>query len=201
MLYVRSTCSFFSRNVIPKQSMIPLLHALGFLAWGGIISYGLRQAEAFAAARAKRIPKTPLPDVLHDVLPTIHTYAPDYALLACAAATVWYGMHFTTSDVVCLFLSWSFRLAFVCLTTFPPCIRPETIADTAYSRLLMSQHDLMYSGHTCVFMFLGGALPGMLGYGVQFACPLLLLTASRQHYTIDVVVAMVVYTLIRANIA
>lgn len=73
--------------------------------------------------------------------------------------------------------------------------------DTAYSRLLMSQHDYMYSGHTCIFMFLGGALPGMLGYGVQFACPLLLLTASRQHYTIDVVVAMVVYTLIRANIA
>lgn len=86
--------------------MLLLLHAVGFLAWGGIISYGLRRAEAFAAARDKRIPRTPLPDILHDALPTIDTYAPDYALLACAAAVVWHGLNFTTnfttSDVICL---------------------------------------------------------------------------------------------------
>ena len=62
-------------------------------------------------------------------------------------------------------------------------------------------HDLMYSGHTIVFIFLGKMIEDdyysniflyISGNIIQYIFPISLIL-SRQHYTIDVVVAMITY--------
>jgi hypothetical protein len=64
--------------------------------------------------------------------------------------------------------------------------------ETYYKKLFLSTHDLMFSGHTCIFMFFGKIIGGHIGIIIGYLTPVLLVMA-RQHYTIDILVSMIVY--------
>ena len=70
-----------------------------------------------------------------------------------------------------------------------------------YSQIFTSTHDLMYSGHTILFIFLGKIVEEdyysniflyLSGKVIQFIFPISLIL-SRQHYTNDIVVSIIVY--------
>ena len=71
----------------------------------------------------------------------------------------------------------------------------QNIKMTYYAKIFLSTHDLMYSGHTCIFSFLGKIIGGYIGILVQFIFPILLVM-SRQHYTIDILVSVLMYNFI-----
>ena len=68
----------------------------------------------------------------------------------------------------------------------------ENVSDTIYSYFFNQEFDLMFSGHTCVFIFIGKVLDNELGLYVQLMLPITLIMA-RQHYSIDVLCSMFVY--------
>jgi len=61
-----------------------------------------------------------------------------------------------------------------------------------YSKLFLSTHDLMFSGHTCFFIFFGKIINGYIGCFIQYFLPIVLIM-SRQHYSIDIMVSFFVY--------
>lgn len=164
------------------------------LIWGAAVVYMNRLAAKFATKRAALISDHPLPDVLHDALPQIHPHAPDFLLLLCFLRVLIFRLHVPYAEVFRLLSSLSLRPIFICMTSFPTCFEKEEKKDeSVYSKWFLSKHDLMFSGHTCCFVFFGHVIQGVLGHGiVKFLFPLTLI-AARQHYTIDVVVAMLVY--------
>ena len=166
---------------------------LYLIFWAVAVIYFNFLASTFASKRSKKIHDTPLPDILHDILPKMNMHTPDYLLLICFMFILLRGLYISPSAIARLLLSLSFRPIFICMTTFPTCNSVQSdVNQSIYSKLFLSQHDLMFSGHTCIFMFLGGVIQGTLGLFVQFLLPISLI-AARQHYTIDVVVAMLLY--------
>lgn len=172
--------------------------------WGIAIVYLNYVASCAATRRARAIPDQPLPDLLHDLLPQLDNHVPDYLLFLCAAYTCALAFvhgtpvarHNVDSLLVCLTL----RPIFICLTSFPTCyqsgIRPDHQENgSLYETLFLNKHDLMFSGHTCCFVFFGHVFGGALGWLARFALPFSLV-AARYHYTIDVVVAMMVYHIV-----
>jgi hypothetical protein len=67
--------------------------------------------------------------------------------------------------------------------------RAITPPSTIYSKLFLSTHDLMFSGHAIIFIGIGQIWNNIT---IQVVGPLLLVLA-RQHYTIDVCVSGLVY--------
>ena len=67
-----------------------------------------------------------------------------------------------------------------------------------YYRKIMSTHDLMFSGHTIAFIFMGKILEEsniflyFSGKIIQYVFPITLILA-RQHYTNDIIVSILVY--------
>jgi len=168
-----------------------------FIIWGSTIVYLNYLASGFASKRAKRIPDQPLPDILHEILPRLNNHIPDHLLLLCVIYIFMYRFPVSSSNIIRLLTCLTVRPIFICLTSFPTCYHPVVEKEktkSIYSKLFLSQHDLMFSGHTCWFIFFGHVIKGMLGKVVQFLFPLTLV-AARYHYTIDVVVAMLVYSL------
>ena len=172
--------------------------------WGIAIVYLNYVASCAATKRARAIPDQPLPDLLHDLLPQLDNHVPDYLLLLCVAyacalavvhGTSVMARHNVDSLLACLTL----RPIFLCLTSFPTCyqtgIRPDQETASLYTTLFLNKHDLMFSGHTCCFVFFGHVFGGALGWLARFALPFSLV-AARYHYTIDVVVAMMVYHIV-----
>lgn len=167
-----------------------MLH-IGFFLWGIAVVFVNHLASKFASTRALLIQNKPLPDILHDVFPKIHYHLPDYLLLSCFLYTYFnFQVHYI--DIFRLLCSLSLRPIFICLTTFPASDQEERKNPSFYDKIFLSKHDLMFSGHTCCFQFFGSVIGGYEGHCVRWLLPLSLI-AARQHYTIDVVVAMLVY--------
>ena len=163
-----------------------------FILWGVAVVYFNKMASNFATNRAMMIEDKPLPDILHDIIPKIHIHVPDYLLFSCISYIVFFNVHVSNANIVRLLCTLSLRPIFVCLTTFPTCFHLKEKNKSLYDKLFLSEHDLMFSGHTCCFLFFGSVIGGALGFGVKFVFPLSLI-AARSHYTIDVIVAMLVY--------
>jgi len=136
------------------------------------------------AHRTLRNPNQGLPDVLHAILPHIHIQIPDVAVVCILLASFKFVDQAIVNRVLVCFLV---RPVFVCATTLPSPIPAEAYFHT---------HDLMFSGHTILFLAAAQllhthhhAFPGMcVGIGGP-----LLLVAARQHYTIDILVATAVF--------
>jgi len=163
---------------------------LFYILWSIVVLYLNGKAATFAKKRALSLQNKPLPDILHDVLPKIYHDTPDYLLWMCILYAAFFKCDVATGEVLRLLCSMSLRPIFICLTTFPTCCDFNKNNKSFYGQLVQSTHDLMFSGHTCCFLFLGNVIKG---YGIiRYLFPLTLI-AARQHYTIDVVVAILVY--------
>ena len=141
--------------------------------------YAMRSAHRDLSA-----PYEALPDILHSVLPEVSIYAPDVAVFMAMAVSVAVADATTVNRVIICFM---IRPLFVCSTRLPSPMQQGSYFYT---------HDLVFSGHTIVFIAAShvlfethslalAAVVGMVG-------PLLSI-ASRQHYTLDVIVAVAVW--------
>jgi len=136
-------------------------------------------------------PYTPLPDILHDILPVINVNVPDYILLFLFINYIF--IHGLDNNYYPLIYSFILRPFFVISTTIPTCMKYiDTHELSYYNRFFVSSHDLIYSGHTLFFIFFGKSNGGYIGLFINYIIPLTLIS-SRQHYTIDVFVSFIVY--------
>ena len=137
-------------------------------------------------------PYTPLPDLIHDIFPKIPTISPDYLLNYFLIKSILYYNYLTDieKNILCVGICLMIRSCSVFLTILPTCMpRPITPPSTIYSKLFLSTHDLMFSGHAIIFIGIGQIWNNIT---IQVVGPLLLVLA-RQHYTIDVCVSGLVY--------
>ncbi len=169
-----------------------------------ILNYlATKRSKKIAMSRFKN-PYQSLPDIIHDCIyiPKINLYSPDYLLGIILFCTI-IKLAVVSGDNVqlnleCLAYSLLLRSATVSVTIIPTCVpKPPRHVDY-YSKIFLSTHDLIFSGHTIIFILLGKIIESnnlffyIIGILIQFLLPILLILA-RQHYTIDVVISMVVY--------
>jgi len=157
---------------------VPLLLAVACLNFA---------SSRLAARRANALfqhPFKPLPDLGHVVLPRIPIWAPD-AYLNVTLAVLWLNRNHLpglTAALPAATLSLAIRAATIHLTLLPSPLPPTTPA-------WVGTHDLMFSGHTICFCAAGHAL----GVSWLAAVGALVIIAARTHYTIDVMMAMLVF--------
>jgi hypothetical protein len=165
-----------------------------YVVWVMLVVVANKMAALFAKRRAEAClhPYHPLPDILHEYIPRVNTHLPDYLLLILILYCIITRQYITIEQLNSLLLSLSIRPIFVCVTTIPTCMDKPNDKLSLYDTLFVSTHDLMFSGHTCLFGFIGIVIGGYTGFIIQYILPLTLI-AARQHYTMDVLVAMVVY--------
>lgn len=129
-------------------------------------------------------PYAALPDVLHYVLPTVSVHAPDAAVALAVGLAVAATDEETVNRVLLCFLV---RPLYVCSTRLPSPMKKGAYFHT---------HDLVFSGHTIVFLAAAHVLytthSTALSMIVGTIGPLLSI-ASKQHYTLDVLVAFAVW--------
>lgn len=158
-------------------------------------------ASLFAKHRAEIYilhPYNALPDILQEKLPCLPKYTPDYLLVLLSFIIYNFKIDIKIQEVNALFRCLSLRPIFVCVTTFPTCMKKIKSPTQIINKIFHSTHDLMFSGHTCVFIFFGRLIGGTSGDIVKYILPITLVQA-KQHYTIDVVVAMLVYNTVIHN--
>ena len=163
---------------------------IGYVVWFvGVLCFN-RLAGIFAKYRAEKYLASPykaLPDVFQETLPGLPVHVPDYLLFCLGLYVFFFRYPKDYVELDTLLYSLSFRPIFVSVTTLPTCMKRQNV-----NNFFLSTHDLIFSGHTCLFIFFGKLIGGSLGNIVQIIFPITLIQA-RQHYTIDVLVSMVVY--------
>ena len=139
-------------------------------------------------------PYIPLPDVVHDYFPKISVLIPDYFLFFCITLIIFnYNSLFEIErNMLCMALCIIIRSFSVFLTILPTCMSVPNKNPNIYESFFLSTHDLMFSGHSILFIGIGQMLNNFF---IQIFGPFLLII-SRQHYTIDVCVSGLVYFLI-----
>lgn len=144
--------------------------------------------------RAERLlihPYLPLPDLIHSYFPKINTFIPDYFLSWCISVSIYYYYSLINieKNMLCVGICTIIRSFSVFFTIMPTCMPKPTINSNGYTRLFVSTHDLMFSGHSLFFIAIGNMLNNVY---IQIIGPFLLII-SRQHYTIDVCVSGLIY--------
>ena len=157
-------------------------------------------------------PYKPVYDILHANTTKLTLHIPDYLLgLSCLCNVIKYVINSNVffnvtfhKNINVLIYSLFFRSITTPLTIMPTCMPIKKKSSVGlYSKLFVSTHDLIYSGHTIVFIFFGKLLEEeysqniiffTMGNIIQYIFPVTLILA-RQHYTIDVVVSFLVYHL------
>jgi len=137
-------------------------------------------------------PYTPLPDIIHNNFPKIPLFIPDYFLFICFSIALfnYNSLVNIEKNLLCLGLCTIIRSFSVFLTIMPTCMpEPNHTVEYIYTKLFLSTHDLMFSGHTLFFISIGNMLNS---HFIKVFGPFLLIIA-RQHYTIDVCVSVLVY--------
>ena len=146
-----------------------------------------------ATSRLKN-PYESLPDIIHDNVAPIYFYIPDRFMLLLIGLTIIniYSLTEVSTNLICLIICLIIRSFVIGFTILPSCI-PHDIIDkpkSFYDKMFLSSHDLMFSGHTICYFFFGNILNLNI---VKIIGPFLSV-AARQHYTIDVLVASIVYS-------
>ncbi len=164
-----------------------------------------KKCQALAVKYLEK-PYTPLYDVVHHNTHAINFHFPDYLLAVSFVAAVVKNLILPVDYSVidkyseCLLHSFFLRAVMLQLTILPACRekQPHPKERSQVWFLLDSTHDLMYSGHTTWFIFFGHLIIDehiglhVLGLIMQYVFPIFLILA-RQHYTIDVIVSMLVF--------
>lgn len=156
-------------------------------------------AHTFARHRAEAVmvePYTPLPDLVHEIIPKIPKYSPDYAMALVILYSLYSQIYIELErNFYTYIVTMLIRPIFMCVTTLPASLPKPGNDQSYYSMIFVSTHDMMFSGHTCMFIFFGKITGGYLGKIIEIIFPLFSI-ASRQHYTIDVLTAHAVFNLI-----
>tara|TARA_S200000501_G_C20327672_1_gene527347 strand:- start:19 stop:555 length:537 start_codon:yes stop_codon:yes gene_type:complete len=143
-------------------------------------------------------PYTPLPDLIHNIIPKIPTKIPDYFLFICIFITIFNYKTLLNikKNLLCISLCFIVRSFSVFFTIMPTCMEKPKKISNIYDKIFLSTHDLMFSGHSLFFIGIGNMLNSYL---IKYLGALLLII-SRQHYTIDVFVSGLVYFFVYTNI-
>jgi len=141
-------------------------------------------------------PYESLPDIIHDNIPPINFYYPDNFIILLNIISVFkiYLLNNFYKNLLCLAICLIIRSFAIGLTILPSCIPKNRINKklSFYDKCFLSSHDLMFSGHTICYFFFANILNLHI---VKIIGPLLSVL-SRQHYTIDVLVASLLYSYI-----
>ena len=167
--------------------------------------------------KAESIMKNPyysLPDIIQDNIKETNINLPDY-LLGFVFLLTLIKLYFYNCNIYNLYLnlyglnlSLLLRTITISITILPSCMTIEfyNSKKNIYQKLFNSSHDLIFSGHTLVFIFLSKLIIDnsnsflfYIGNIIQYLFPITLIT-SRQHYSIDVLIAMIVYRFFILNI-
>lgn len=154
-------------------------------------------------------PYTPIYDIIHNNVPKIGIHTPEYLLLVSFVSAIIKQFFSPGSDeqlqinISAVGYSLVLRSITTISTIMPTCMPRPPSSQSYYKKIFLSTHDLMYSGHTIIFIFLGTMVDAdyctnmfLYSYSrmIQFVFPISLIL-SRQHYTNDVIVSIVVYNL------
>lgn len=186
------------------QLYAPFVRSIAWIVAATVVSY---LGVAVATLRGNSAAQ-PLRDILHELW-TIPCplWVPDMLLLLClfcsAIDAAWPSERLVKRAALCYML----RAVTVSVTSMPACappIAPYVQKNWPLSNLLwVSRYDLMFSGHTIAFLFFAELwrahtvawMKAMVPV-LRYAFPLTLVWA-RQHYTMDIIVAAVVWAAFR----
>ena len=148
-------------------------------------------------------PYKPLPDLLHNILPIIPFHIPDYFLIYSIIVVLYnYNVLINVKiNLIILIYCFFIRAIFINLTILPSCTPININKDNIYNKYIIGTHDLMFSGHTLLFITFGEILKNcclIQSYYIQYIGPLLLILA-RQHYTIDILVSGLIYNYLQQH--
>ena len=143
---------------------------------------------------------SPLPDIIQENFPNLDIKTPDkllFVMIFYTIITVLWNRDFIllNNQLFILLSTFTIRPFFCCLTILPACMPKPEGERSLYDTLCLSTHDLMFSGHTCLFIFMGKIINGYTGYIIGYILPFTLIM-SKIHYSIDVFVSMFVYNYI-----
>ena len=157
----------------------------------------------YTTERAEKLlkePYTPLPDIMQEILPILDIRIPDKLLFSTTLYTIihliWYqNMIIFNQQLLIVLIAFSIRPFFCCLTTLPASL-PKLESNLIYDKYFISNHDLMFSGHTCFFLFMGNNINNTyIRFIIIYIFPLTLIM-SKLHYSIDIFVSMFIYNYI-----
>ena len=174
--------------------------------------------NTLASIRSKKIaennminPYNPLPDIIQNNFISTQTHLPDYLILISFILFIikniyLYNYYILYLNLYTLNLSLLLRSITISVTILPSCMPIHFFNNNnLYQQLFNSSHDLMFSGHTILFIFLSNIinhhnlLLHLSSIIIKYLFPISLIT-SKQHYTIDVIIAMIIYRYFKINI-
>jgi hypothetical protein len=143
-------------------------------------------------------PYLPLPDIIHNNFPKIPIHIPDYFLFICFWIAIFNYNYLNNieKNLLCIGICSIIRSFSIFLTIMPTCMPKPNKTENIYTKWFISTHDLMFSGHSIIFISIGNMLNNNF---IKIVGPFLLVVA-RYHYTIDVCVSGLVYFFIYNNI-
>ena len=150
--------------------------AAGLCASG--LSMLLANRRAPVLFKSTAAASTPLPDLVHGAVPSIPVWIPDVLLVAAGATCLLGGFPDSGTRVVALGVAFCCRSVLIHATVLPT---PVPVAAYCHG------WDLFVSGHTLAFCALSSGSPVLCAAGAAS------LVAARQHYTIDVVGALLLW--------
>ena len=184
------------------MTVYPFLRSIIWIASTTLVSYG---CIAIATMRGDA-KKQPLRDVLHDILVVpCPLWLPDLLLVLCCFISLFEIMLPTEILLRRTCMCYLLRALTVLVTTMPACAPPFDPAIQVQwplsSVLWASRYDLMFSGHTIAFLFFAEMwdshdAPWTRTHIAQNLARYLFpwtLVWARQHYTVDIIVAYVVF--------
>ena len=204
LVYENGSSSRYFDGKIPESTYIGMYFI--YIPWILLVCYLQKLAVKYTEHKAENCldePYKPLPDFLHNNLPLLNIRIPDKLLLISAIYTIidllWYQNYLIfNKQLLLLLIVFSIRPFFCCLTILPACL-PENNNENYYDKIFLSTHDLMFSGHTCSFLFMGKIINGNIGYIIGYILPITLIMA-KVHYSIDILVSIFVYNYIELSI-
>ena len=174
-----------------------------YLPWILFVIYSQKIIIIYTKDRAEKYldnAYSPLPDIIQEKFPDLDIKVPDKLLFTTILSTIVFVLWndnfiIVNEQLFVLLTALSIRSFFCCLTILPASCIPIHKCTSLYDKLCLSTHDLMFSGHTCFFIFMGKIINGYTGYIVGYIFPITLIM-SKIHYSIDVFVSMFVYNYI-----
>lgn len=140
-------------------------------------------------------PYETLPDIIMKNTKPINVHVPDYVMILILSYILCFEniLYNHTVLTYCYFI----RFLTLHMTIFPsPLQSNKNIRNTIIYKI-NSTHDLMFSGHTIMFMYIGDVFENnIINFVIKYLFPILMVL-SRQHYTIDIFVSMIVYNYIK----